>query len=90
MMQPLGLFSWVIIGAIAGWLTGIVLKSGGGTLIDVLIGISGALIGGFLSSVLGLVGTTGISFLSFMSAFMGAVVLLGVIRYFNQQRRLAN
>ncbi len=90
MMEPIGLFSWVIIGAVAGWLAGIALKSGGGIAIDVLVGIAGAIIGGFLSSILGLVGTPGISFLSFLSAAMGAVALLGVIRYFNQQRRLAN
>ncbi len=75
--------AWLIMGAIAGWLASIVMKTNRsqGLLTDIIVGIVGAYIGGF---VLGLVGVggqaTGLNLPSIFVAFVGAVVLLGVLR----------
>ncbi len=74
-----GLLILLLIGLIAGWLAGIVMKGGGyGIVGDIIIGILGSLVGGFLFSLLGL-GASG--FLgSVIVAFIGAVVLIFIMR----------
>jgi uncharacterized membrane protein YeaQ/YmgE (transglycosylase-associated protein family) len=83
-MQLVELIIWIIIGGIAGWLAGLALKSGGGALIDIAVGILGALVGGLLVSALGLPGT---DVWSIFAAVIGAVVLLAAIRLLNLRRR---
>ncbi|KWF15196.1 hypothetical protein WL84_07145 [Burkholderia cenocepacia] len=82
-MDVHGLIVWLIIGAIAGWLAGVLVKGGGfGLLIDIVIGIVGAVIGGWLAALLG-IGSSGILG-SIIIAVIGAVILLFVIRSFNR------
>ena len=51
----MGIFMWILVGLVAGWLTGKIMKgSGYGFIVDILLGIAGALIGGFIASHLGL------------------------------------
>ena len=79
----MGLLSWLIVGLIAGWLAGMVLKGGGyGVAGDIIIGIVGALVGGFLASQLfGLPdAVNGINITSLVVAFLGAVVAILIIR----------
>ena len=74
---------WLIIGAGAGWLAGVLVKGGGfGLLIDIVVGIVGAVIGGWLAGLLG-IGFSGILG-SIVIAVIGAVILLFVIRLFNR------
>jgi uncharacterized membrane protein YeaQ/YmgE (transglycosylase-associated protein family) len=48
-----GIIAWLIIGAIAGWLAGVLVKGGGfGLIVDIIVGIVGAFIGGWLAGVL--------------------------------------
>ncbi|CAG9271158.1 GlsB/YeaQ/YmgE family stress response membrane protein [Burkholderia cepacia] len=82
-MDVHGLIVWLIIGAVAGWLAGVLVKGGGfGLLIDVVVGIVGAVIGGWLAGLLG-IGFSGILG-SIVIAVIGAVILLFVIRLFNR------
>jgi uncharacterized membrane protein YeaQ/YmgE (transglycosylase-associated protein family) len=75
-----GFIAWLIIGAIAGWLAGVLVKGGGfGILVDILIGIVGAFIGGWLASVLG-IGVGGSMIASIITATVGAIVLLLILR----------
>lgn len=77
-----GIIAWIIIGAIAGWLTGKIMKgSGFGFLMDMVVGLIGALIGGFLSSHLGMggVGEHGL-IISIVIAVLGAVILTFLLR----------
>ena len=75
-----GFIAWLIIGAIAGWLAGVLVKGGGfGILVDILIGIVGAFIGGWLASVLG-IGVGGGVIASIITATIGAIVLLLILR----------
>jgi uncharacterized membrane protein YeaQ/YmgE (transglycosylase-associated protein family) len=75
-----GLIIWLIIGAIAGWLAGLLVKGGGFGLIgDIIVGIVGALIGGWLAGVLGIgIGSGFIA--SIITAIAGAVILLVILR----------
>ncbi|HEX4407667.1 MAG TPA: GlsB/YeaQ/YmgE family stress response membrane protein [Xanthobacteraceae bacterium] len=76
----MGIIIWLIVGAIAGWLAGMVVKGGGFGLIgDIIVGIVGALIAGWLLPRLGIV--IGGSFISdIINAFIGAVILLLILR----------
>jgi uncharacterized membrane protein YeaQ/YmgE (transglycosylase-associated protein family) len=75
-----GILWWILIGLVAGWLTGKVMKgSGFGVIGDIVIGILGALAGGFLFSKLGFAGSGGL-FYSIFVAFLGAVILTWLFR----------
>lgn len=71
---------WIIVGLIAGWATGKIMKgSGYGTLMDIVIGIAGALIGGFIMRFLGFAGAGGLLY-TIAVAILGAVILTAVVR----------
>lgn len=77
------LLVWIIVGAIAGWLASLVMRTNTsqGLLGDIIVGIIGALIGGFLLDALGVGGgVSGLNLASILTAFIGAVVLLAILR----------
>jgi len=81
-----GIIAWIILGLIAGWITGKLMKgSGFGALMDIIVGIIGALIGGFLASHLGFGGPHGIV-MSIIIAVIGAVVLTLIVRLITGNR----
>ena len=69
-------FLWfLIIGAVAGWLAGLVMKGGGfGLLVNIIVGIVGGVIGGWVFGFLGIETTSIIG--SLITAFVGAIILL--------------
>ncbi|MGS0740672.1 GlsB/YeaQ/YmgE family stress response membrane protein [Glaciimonas sp. GG7] len=75
-----GILAWLVIGAIAGWLAGVLVKGGGfGIVVDIIVGIVGAFIGGWLAGLLGIGVGNGI-LVSIVTATLGAVVLLFILR----------
>jgi uncharacterized membrane protein YeaQ/YmgE (transglycosylase-associated protein family) len=78
----MGIISWLVVGVIAGWLAGMVMKGGGfGLLGDIIVGVVGGLLGGWIAtSFLHIGGLTGINLGSILIAFAGAVILLLVLR----------
>jgi uncharacterized membrane protein YeaQ/YmgE (transglycosylase-associated protein family) len=71
---------WIIVGLIAGWATGKIMKgSGYGVFADILLGIAGALIGGFIMRALGFVGRGGLIY-TIVVAIGGAVLLTAIVR----------
>jgi uncharacterized membrane protein YeaQ/YmgE (transglycosylase-associated protein family) len=81
----MGILSWIVVGAIAGWLGGQVMKGRGfGLLGDILVGVAGGLIGGWLAGLIFKVtdAVNGINAQSILVAFVGAVVLIVVVRMF--------
>ena len=75
-----GLLWWCIVGLIAGFLAGKVMKGGGfGVLMDIVIGIVGAMIGGWLFGILGIFSGGGLIG-SILVAFVGACILLWIVR----------
>ena len=84
-----GIIAWIIIGVIAGWITGKLMKgSGYGFIMDMVVGLIGALIGGWVSSALGF-GPTGAHGMigSIIIAVIGAVILTLIVRLFTGKRR---
>jgi uncharacterized membrane protein YeaQ/YmgE (transglycosylase-associated protein family) len=75
-----GLIAWLIIGVVAGWLAGVLVKGGGFGLIgDIVVGVIGAFIGGWLAGVLHIsIGSGLIS--SIITATVGAVLLIFILR----------
>jgi len=71
---------WIVVGAIAGWLAGMVMKSPGGLVFDIVVGIIGAIIGGWVLGLLGMGETGTFSIASIITAFIGAVILLAILR----------
>ena len=83
-----GIIAWIIIGALAGWITGKLMKgSGFGFFMDMIVGLVGACIGGFISSKLGLggVGDHGL-IISIAIAVVGAVILTWIVRLISGNR----
>jgi len=79
-LDPGGIIAWLVVGLIAGWLAGLVMKGGGyGVIGDIVIGIVGAFVGGFVFSLITGGGTAGF-WGSIAVAFVGAVILIAVVR----------
>ncbi len=76
-----GLIAWIIIGIIAGWITGKLMSGGGyGALMDMVVGLVGALAGGFIMSHVFGAASTGGWIYSIIVAVIGAVVLTLLLR----------
>jgi uncharacterized membrane protein YeaQ/YmgE (transglycosylase-associated protein family) len=79
-MEAQGLLIWLVIGAVAGWLAGTLVKGGGFGLVgDIIVGIVGAFIGGFLAGALHISIGSGIVS-SILTATVGAVLLILLVR----------
>jgi uncharacterized membrane protein YeaQ/YmgE (transglycosylase-associated protein family) len=79
----MGILSWIIVGAISGWLSGKVMKGRGfGLLGDILVGVAGGLVGGWLAGQFFKMPNVvnGINVTSILVAFLGAVLLIVVAR----------
>jgi uncharacterized membrane protein YeaQ/YmgE (transglycosylase-associated protein family) len=75
-----GLAWWIVVGLTAGWLAGKVMKGGGfGVVMDIIIGMVGAVIGGWVFRLLGIYSNGGLIG-SVVVAFVGAVILLWLVR----------
>jgi uncharacterized membrane protein YeaQ/YmgE (transglycosylase-associated protein family) len=79
-LNPGGLIAWLVVGLIAGWLAGVVMKgSGYGIVVDMIVGLIGAVLGGLL---LGLLVTEDFGLLgSIVVAFVGACALIALVRF---------
>ena len=85
----MGILSWIVVGLIAGWLAGKVMKGGGYGLIgDIVVGVLGGVLGGFVASYFFHIGDpmSGINLPSILIAFGGAVLLIVVVRMLTGRR----
>lgn len=83
-----GIIAWIIIGVIAGWITGKLMKgSGYGFIMDMVVGLIGAVVGGFIASHLGIAppGQQGM-IVSILIAVVGAVILTWFVRLLSGNR----
>ena len=79
-MEPQSIIVWIIIGGVAGWLAGLIVKgSGYGLIGDIIVGIIGAFLAGWLLPRIGIVFGGGIVG-AIINAFIGAVILLIILR----------
>ena len=88
-MGQMGWLAWLIVGGLAGVFANAVMHSRMGLVADVIIGILGALAGGFVFSLIGVTGVTGFNIWSVFVAFVGAVILLFIIRLVTKNRHIA-
>lgn len=85
----MGILSWIIVGLIAGFLAGQVMRGGGYGLIgDIIVGVLGGLLGGWISTVVLHIdaGVDGINLESIVVAFVGALLLIFILRLIGGRR----
>lgn len=73
---------WIVFGGIVGWLASLMMKTGAeqSTLLYVVVGVIGAVVGGWVMNYFGYGGTGGFNIYSFLVALLGAVILVWVVR----------
>jgi uncharacterized membrane protein YeaQ/YmgE (transglycosylase-associated protein family) len=76
----MGIILWIIFGGLVGWIASMLMGSRGGLLWDIVVGIVGAVIGGWISGLLGGNGVNGFNLYSFVVALLGACVLIAIVR----------
>ena len=88
-MEAMGLLSWIVFGLIAGAVAKMLMpgKDPGGCILTIIIGVVGALLGGFIATWLGYGGVSGFDFRSFVIAVLGSILLLGIWRMMSGRRR---
>jgi uncharacterized membrane protein YeaQ/YmgE (transglycosylase-associated protein family) len=73
----MSILAWIVLGLVAGFIASkIVNKSGDGLLLDIVLGVVGSVVGGWLFSVFGMAGVSGLNIYSVVVAVIGAVVVL--------------
>ena len=78
----MGIIAWIVLGLIAGGLAKLIMpgRDPGGIIVTMLIGIAGAIVGGFVFSLFGGGGVTGLNLGSIIVAIIGALILLALYR----------
>jgi uncharacterized membrane protein YeaQ/YmgE (transglycosylase-associated protein family) len=81
-MSGLGIIGWIVLGGLAGWVASMIAGTDArqGLLGNIIAGIIGAFVGGFILNLFGGVGVTGFNLWSFVVALLGAVVVLLIWR----------
>lgn len=78
----MGIISWIVLGALAGWVASIIMKNNSsmGAFANIAVGIIGAFIGGLIMNLIGAnADVTGFTLESFLVALLGSVILLAII-----------
>lgn len=88
-LNIVGILSWIILGGLAGWIASALLGEKHGCIMNVIIGIVGAVVGGLVFNLLGGRPVIGFGIYSLVVAVVGAVIFLGIVRLFRggPQRR---
>jgi uncharacterized membrane protein YeaQ/YmgE (transglycosylase-associated protein family) len=79
---------WIILGALAGWIASLIMGTNRqqGCLMDIVVGVVGAFLGGLVFSLFGGQGVTGFNFYSLLVAVLGAVILLWIVGLVRKRR----
>ena len=79
----MGIIAWIVLGAIAGFIANLIMGGGEGLIMMVVLGIVGAVVGGFVAgTLLGIADITGFNLSSLLVAVFGAVIVIFVARMF--------
>lgn len=79
----MGIIIWIVFGALVGWAASLIMGGEGGLMRDIIVGIVGAVVGGFIMSMIGKSGVGGFNLYSFLVALLGACILIYVVRALN-------
>jgi uncharacterized membrane protein YeaQ/YmgE (transglycosylase-associated protein family) len=86
----MGILAWIVLGLIAGWIASKIMHGqGSGLLMNLVLGVVGAFVGGLLISVVGGVGVTGFNLWSLMVSVLGAVIVLWLSNALRSRRRVS-
>jgi uncharacterized membrane protein YeaQ/YmgE (transglycosylase-associated protein family) len=86
----MGIIAWIVLGAIAGFITNLIMGGGEGVVLTVILGIVGAVVGGWLAgTVLKVADVTGINIESIVVAVIGGVIVVALYRMVGGRRRTA-
>ena len=86
----MGIIAWIVLGAIAGFLTNMIMGGGQGVIATIILGIIGAVVGGWLAgTVLKVADVTGINPESIVVSVIGAVIVVAIYRAVTGRRRTA-
>lgn len=82
----MNIIAWIIFGALAGWIASIIVRNNEqqGAFGNIIVGIAGALIGGFIVQLVGGNGISGFNVSSLIVAVLGSVVLLTIVKAFSR------
>lgn len=81
----MGLLSWILFGGLAGLVAGLLTRRRHGIIVNVIVGIIGALLGGFLMNIFGASGVTGWDWRSFAVAVGGSVLFLVILKFIKRR-----
>jgi uncharacterized membrane protein YeaQ/YmgE (transglycosylase-associated protein family) len=78
----MGIILWIIFGALAGWIASMIMKTDAqqGAFMNIVVGVIGALIGGFIMNALGQGGVSGFNLYSLLVAIGGSIVLIAIVK----------
>jgi len=78
----MGIILWIIFGALVGWIASLIMKTDSeqGPMLNIIVGVIGAVIGGFIMSLIGESGVGGFDLYSFLVALLGACALIAAVK----------
>jgi len=78
----MGILLWIVFGALVGWIASLIMNTDGqqGAVLNIIVGIIGAVVGGWVMSTMGESGVSGFNLYSFLVALVGAVLLIAVVK----------
>ncbi|MDO8512500.1 MAG: GlsB/YeaQ/YmgE family stress response membrane protein [bacterium] len=78
----MGIIVWIIFGGLVGWVASLIMNTDGhqGIFLNIIVGVIGAVIGGWLMGLVGKGGVVGFNFYSFLVALLGACVFVAVLK----------
>ena len=84
----MGILAWLVFGGLAGWIASMIMSKDGsmGILANIVVGVIGAFLGGYITSLVGGWSITGFNLESFIVAVFGAIVLLAIVNLFQKGR----
>ncbi|HYC79510.1 MAG TPA: GlsB/YeaQ/YmgE family stress response membrane protein [Candidatus Binatia bacterium] len=86
----MNIIAWIVVGGLAGWVASIIMRTDAqmGIGANIVVGILGALIGGWVVTLFGGPAVDGFNITSFLVALLGSVILLGIVRSFRGSPQL--
>ena len=78
----MSIIAWIVLGALAGWIASMIMKTDAeqGAILNIIVGIIGAVVGGFIMNALGQSGVSGFNIYSLLVAIGGAIILIAIVK----------